>query len=75
MTDGGSRSDAELLVATPADPDAFAVFYRRHVQMVLAVIARRAQPALVGDLVARCSRPRSFIGDAMTRRAAPPPRG
>jgi RNA polymerase sigma-70 factor (ECF subfamily) len=52
MADQDSRTDAELLAATPEDPDAFAVFYRRHVQTVLALVARRAQPSDVGDLVA-----------------------
>jgi RNA polymerase sigma factor (sigma-70 family) len=52
MADQDSRTDAELLAATPEDPDAFAIFYRRHVQMVLALVARRAQPSDVGDLVA-----------------------
>jgi RNA polymerase sigma factor (sigma-70 family) len=47
-----TRTDGELLAATPGDPDAFAVFYRRHVKAVLGFVARRAQPADVGDLVA-----------------------
>jgi RNA polymerase sigma factor (sigma-70 family) len=52
VTDFDPRSDAELLALTPRDPDAFAVFYRRHVRAVLALVARRAAPADVGDLVA-----------------------
>lgn len=52
MADADPRSDAELLAATPGDPDAFAIFYRRHVPMVLALVARRAGPGDVGDLVA-----------------------
>jgi RNA polymerase sigma-70 factor (ECF subfamily) len=47
-----ARTDAELLAATPAEPDAFAAFYRRHVRSVLALVARRAAPSDVGDLVA-----------------------
>jgi RNA polymerase sigma-70 factor (ECF subfamily) len=45
-------SDRELLARTPGDPDAFAVFYRRHSRAVLAFVARRAEAADVGDLVA-----------------------
>jgi DNA-directed RNA polymerase specialized sigma24 family protein len=52
MTDSDPRSDAELLAATPADPEAFATFYRRHVHAVLSFIAQRAARDDVGDLVA-----------------------
>jgi RNA polymerase sigma-70 factor (ECF subfamily) len=52
MTGADSRSDAELLAATPGDADAFAVFYRRHVPMVLGMVSRRADPGDIGDLVA-----------------------
>ncbi len=52
MTRTDARSDGELLSLTPSDPDAFAVFYRRHARGVLAFVARRAQPSDVGDLVA-----------------------
>jgi RNA polymerase sigma factor (sigma-70 family) len=70
MIDGDSRSDAELLAATPRDPDAFAVFYRRHVRMVLALVARRAEPAEVGDLVAEV-----FAAALVYRRRYDPARG
>ncbi len=47
------RTDGELLVATTADPDAFAVFYRRHVRGVLAFFRRRVDNAeLAFDLMA-----------------------
>jgi hypothetical protein len=36
MIDSDLRSDAELLAATPADPEAFATFYLRHVHAVLS---------------------------------------
>ncbi len=35
-------TDAELLAATPADPEAFATFYRRHVS-AHATVSRRFQ--------------------------------
>jgi RNA polymerase sigma factor (sigma-70 family) len=35
------RSDGELLVATVTDPDAFGVFYQRHVRGVLSFFRRR----------------------------------
>jgi RNA polymerase sigma factor (sigma-70 family) len=41
MGSSDHRSDAELLVAARDDRDAFAVFYRRHVEWVLAFSARR----------------------------------
>jgi hypothetical protein len=46
-----TRTDAELLAATPSDADAFAAFYRRHVRAVVNYVARRAPTADVGDLV------------------------
>lgn len=64
------RSDAELLAATPGDPDAFAAFYRRHVTMVLGVVGRRARPADVGDLVAEV-----FATALVHRRRYDPERG
>jgi RNA polymerase sigma factor (sigma-70 family) len=48
-----TRSDGELLVATAGDPEAFAVFYRRHVRGVLAFFRRRVGSAEVAyDLTA-----------------------
>jgi DNA-directed RNA polymerase specialized sigma24 family protein len=41
MMDGDRRTDAELLRATRGDVEAFGVFYRRHVEWVLAFLARR----------------------------------
>jgi RNA polymerase sigma factor (sigma-70 family) len=47
------RTDGQLLVATAEDPDAFAVFYRRHVRGVLAFFRRRVGSAEVAlDLTA-----------------------
>jgi RNA polymerase sigma factor (sigma-70 family) len=63
-------SDAELLAATPEDPDAFAVFYRRHAEMVLGFVTRRAAPADVGDLVAEV-----FATALVHRRRYDPARG
>jgi RNA polymerase sigma factor (sigma-70 family) len=48
-----TRTDGELLVATAGDPEAFAVFYRRHVRGVLAFFRRRVGGAEVAyDLTA-----------------------
>jgi DNA-directed RNA polymerase specialized sigma24 family protein len=41
MRGSDRRSDGELLVATRSDPDAFGVFYRRHVRGVTAFFRRR----------------------------------
>jgi hypothetical protein len=47
------RSDDDLLAATRAEPEAFAVFYRRHVAALLAYFARRTRDAeLAADLTA-----------------------
>lgn len=47
------RTDGELLVATRSDPQAFAVFYRRHVRGVLAFFRRQvAAPEVALDLTA-----------------------
>ncbi len=47
------RTDGELLVATASDPDAFAVFHRRHVRGVLAFFRRRvSSPDVALDLTA-----------------------
>jgi RNA polymerase sigma factor (sigma-70 family) len=47
------RSDGELLSASVGDPQAFAVFYRRHVRGVLAFFRRRVADAEVAfDLTA-----------------------
>lgn len=48
-----SRSDDELLRQTPDDPEAFGVFYRRHVDAVLAFFrVRTGDPELAADLMA-----------------------
>lgn len=47
------RSDGELLVATSSDPEAFGVFYRRHVRGVLSFFRRRVDSGeLAFDLTA-----------------------
>jgi RNA polymerase sigma factor (sigma-70 family) len=46
-------SDSDLLAATAADPEAFGVFYRRHVRPVLAYLLSRTRNAeLAADLCA-----------------------
>ena len=47
------RSDGELLVATASDPEAFGLFYRRHVRGMLSFFRRRVGSAeLALDLTA-----------------------
>jgi RNA polymerase sigma-70 factor (ECF subfamily) len=47
------RSDEALLAHTASDPEAFAVFYRRHLRAVLAYLLRRTgRPDLATDLAA-----------------------
>lgn len=47
------RSDEELLAAAPAEPEAFAVFYRRHVRALSAYFWRRSRDAeTTADLTA-----------------------
>jgi RNA polymerase sigma factor (sigma-70 family) len=47
------RSDEELLAAVPADVEAFAEFYRRHVDRIVGFALRRMErPENVADLVA-----------------------
>jgi RNA polymerase sigma-70 factor (ECF subfamily) len=53
MSGSDPRTDGQLLVATAHDPEAFAVFYRRHVRGVLAFFRRRVGSAEVAlDLTA-----------------------
>ena len=53
MTREDSRSDAELLAASAADPEAFGVFYDRNVRALLAFFYRRtACPQTAADLTA-----------------------
>src|ERR687894_2211648 len=47
------RSDEGLLQAVPQEPEAFAVFYRRHVTPLLGYFLRRTRdPELAADLTA-----------------------
>lgn len=47
------RPDAALLAATAHEPEAFAVFYRRHVRALLGyLLARTRRPELAADLCA-----------------------
>src|SRR3954453_12545347 len=53
MTLEDTRTDEDLLQATPEDPEAFGMFYRRHVDAVLAFFrVRTADPELAADLMA-----------------------
>jgi DNA-directed RNA polymerase specialized sigma24 family protein len=70
MTEESVRSDAELLAATPADPDAFTAFYRRHVRGVWAHVAREVEREDIGDLVAEV-----FATALVYRRRFDPARG
>src|SRR3954465_12746794 len=48
-----ARTDEDLLQATPDDPEAFGIFYRRHVEAVLAFFrVRTGDPELAADLMA-----------------------
>jgi RNA polymerase sigma-70 factor (ECF subfamily) len=50
---GSEPADTELLGRLSADPAAFEIFYRRHVDRVIGFTARRVRdPADVADLVA-----------------------
>lgn len=70
MTEDWARSDAELLAATPSDPEAFTVFYRRHVRGLWALVGREAARDDVGDLVAEV-----FATALVYRRRFDPQRG
>src|ERR687895_1627863 len=53
MTQVDPRSDDALLRQTREDPEAFGVFYRRHVDAVLAFFRiRTGDPELAADLMA-----------------------
>jgi RNA polymerase sigma-70 factor (ECF subfamily) len=53
MNDRDSRTDAELLGATPGEIEAFGVFYRRHVGWVLGLLGRQLRdPERAADLTA-----------------------
>jgi RNA polymerase sigma factor (sigma-70 family) len=53
MTLEDTRTDEDLLQATPEDPEAFGMFYRRHVDAVLAFFrVRTGDPELAADLMA-----------------------
>jgi RNA polymerase sigma-70 factor (ECF subfamily) len=70
MGAAADRTDAELLAATPADPEAFTEFYRRHVRGVWASVAREAARDDVGDVVAEV-----FATALVHRRRFDPDRG
>ncbi len=70
MTDFDPRSDGELLAATTADEDAFAAFYRRHVQAVIGFVSGRVAPDEVADVVAEV-----FATALVFRRRYDPARG
>jgi RNA polymerase sigma factor (sigma-70 family) len=53
MSKEDARTDEDLLQATPDDPEAFGVFYRRHVDAILAFFrVRTGDPELAADLMA-----------------------
>lgn len=53
MGEPDPRTDGELLIATADEPEAFAIFYRRHVRGVLGFFRRRVLSAEVAlDLTA-----------------------
>src|SRR3954462_643347 len=53
MSAEDTRTDEDLLQATPDDPEAFGIFYRRHVDAVLAFFrVRTGDPELAADLMA-----------------------
>ena len=53
MSTEDQRTDEELLRATPDSPEAFGVFYRRHVDAVLSFFrVRTGNPELAADLMA-----------------------
>src|SRR3954465_11362744 len=69
------RSDEELLQATVAgEPDAFAVFYRRHAQPMTGFFVRRTGNAeMAADLVAETFA--AALGGCGRSAPAPPPAG
>lgn len=53
MTREDARTDEDLLRATPENPEAFGIFYRRHVDAVLSFFRfRTGDPELAADLMA-----------------------
>ena len=53
MTREDARTDEDLLLDTPDNPEAFGIFYRRHVDPVLAFFrVRTGDPELAADLMA-----------------------
>lgn len=48
-----TRTDGDLLASVSHDPEAFAIFYRRHVRALLAyLLSRTGRPELAADLCA-----------------------
>jgi RNA polymerase sigma-70 factor (ECF subfamily) len=69
--DSDPRTDAELLLATREDVEAFGVFYRRHVTAVLASVVRRTGDAELGaDITAE-----AFAQALLSNRRYEPARG
>ncbi len=66
------RSDAELLAAAGREPEAFGVFYRRHVRSVLAyTLSRTRRPELAADLTAETFAVALQRGDSFDERRGP----
>jgi RNA polymerase sigma-70 factor (ECF subfamily) len=71
MTDSDPRTDAELLLATSEDVEAFGVFYRRHVDWVVGLLAARSGNAeLAADLTSEV-----FAAALLASRRFDPARG
>jgi RNA polymerase sigma factor (sigma-70 family) len=71
MSDRDPRTDAELLVATPGEIEAFGIFYRRHVEWVLGVLERQLRdPERAADLTAE-----TFAAALLSVRRYQPSRG
>jgi len=67
------RSDQELLERTAADPEAFGIFYRRHIGAVLAFFRRRTgDPQLALDLTAETFARALEHADSFRAMAQPP---
>ena len=73
MSREDQRTDEELLLATPDSPEAFGVFYRRHVEPVLAFFrVRTGDPELAADLMAETFAAALIAAPRFRRRREPP---
>ncbi len=72
------RTDAQLLLASRTDPEAFTALYRRHAEALLRFFARRTlDPEAAAELTAEtfaqafASKIRSVLEEGYEHRAAP----